>query len=101
MRASRLHGIRDLRFDELPRPEPGPGEVLLKVASVGVCGSDVHYYLEGRIGEQIVTEPIILGHEFSAWVAELGEGVEGWKMLGMAGIGTCFQGVARWASEWN
>jgi L-iditol 2-dehydrogenase len=77
MRASRLHGIRDLRFDELPRPEPGPGEVLLKIASVGVCGSDVHYYLEGCIGEQIVAEPIILGHEFSAWVAGWGEGVEG------------------------
>jgi L-iditol 2-dehydrogenase len=42
-----------------------------------VCGSDVHYYLEGRIGDQIVTGPIILGHEFSAWVAGLGEGVEG------------------------
>ena len=47
MRASRLHGIRDLRLDKLPRPVPGPGEVLLQVASVGVCGSDVHYYLHG------------------------------------------------------
>jgi len=75
MRAARLHGIRDLRLEELPRPSPGPGEVLLKVAAVGVCGSDVHYYLEGRIGSQVVTEPMILGHEFSAWVAELGEGV--------------------------
>jgi L-iditol 2-dehydrogenase len=77
MRASRLHAIRDLRLEELPRPVPGPGEVLLKVAAVGVCGSDVHYYLEGRIGDQVVEAPIILGHEFSAWVAELGEGVEG------------------------
>lgn len=77
MRASRLHGIRDLRLEDLPRPTPGPGEVLLKVASVGVCGSDVHYYLDGRIGDQVVTDPIILGHEFSAWVAELGPGVEG------------------------
>jgi L-iditol 2-dehydrogenase len=77
MRASRLHGRRDLRLEELPRPTPGPGEALLKVASVGVCGSDVHYYLHGRIGIQVVTEPIIVGHEFSARVAELGEGVEG------------------------
>ena len=75
MRASRLHGIRDLRLDKLPRPVPGPGEVLLQVASVGVCGSDVHYYLHGRIGTQIVTEPIIMGHEFSARVAGLGPGV--------------------------
>jgi len=77
MRASLLHGIRDLRLELLPRPTPGPGEVLLKVASVGTCGSDVHYYVEGRIGDQIVSEPIIMGHEFSAWVAELGEGVDG------------------------
>ena len=74
-RASRLHGIRDLRLEELPRPVPGPGEVLLQVAFVGMCGSDVHYYLHGRIGNQVVTDPIIMGHEFSAWVAELGEGV--------------------------
>ena len=77
MRASRLHGIRDLRIDKLPRPEPGPGQVLLQVASVGVCGSDVHYYLHGRIGSQVVTGPIIMGHEFSARIAELGPGVEG------------------------
>ena len=43
MRASRLYGVRDLRLETLPRPEPGPGEVLLRVAAVGVCGSDVHY----------------------------------------------------------
>jgi L-iditol 2-dehydrogenase len=77
MRASRLHGIRDLRLEELPCPRPGDGEVLLRVASVGVCGSDVHYYLSGRIGSQVVTDPIIMGHEFSAWVAGLGASVEG------------------------
>jgi len=76
MRAARLHGIHDLRLENLSRPTPGPGEVLLKVASVGICGSDVHYYLEGRIGDQVVTAPIIMGHEFSAWVADLGEGME-------------------------
>jgi L-iditol 2-dehydrogenase len=77
MRAARLHGIRDLKLEDLPRPTPATGEVLLEVDSVGVCGSDVHYYLEGRIGSQVVTDPIIVGHEFSAWVAELGAGVEG------------------------
>jgi L-iditol 2-dehydrogenase len=77
MRASRLHGIRDLRLEEIPIPEPGHGEVLLKVASVGVCGSDVHYYLHGRIGVQVVTRPIIMGHEFSAHIAGWGAGVRG------------------------
>jgi L-iditol 2-dehydrogenase len=77
MRVSRLHGIRDLRLETLPRPTPGPGQVLLRVMAVGVCGSDVHYYLEGRIGDQVVTAPTIMGHEFSARVAGLGPGVEG------------------------
>jgi L-iditol 2-dehydrogenase len=77
IQAARLHGIGDIRIDTLPRPEPGPGDALLRVAAVGVCGSDVHYYLEGRIGSQVVTDPLILGHEFSAWVAGLGSGVEG------------------------
>lgn len=76
MRVARLHGIRDMRLEELPRPIPGPGEVLLKVAAVGICGSDVHYYVDGRIGDQVVTDPIIEGHEFSAWVAGLGTGVQ-------------------------
>jgi L-iditol 2-dehydrogenase len=76
MRVSRLHGIRDLRLESLPRPVPGPGKVLLRVASVGVCGSDVHYYLEGRIGEQVVTRPIMMGHEFSAWIAAFGPGFD-------------------------
>ncbi|MGD9047956.1 MAG: NAD(P)-dependent alcohol dehydrogenase [Anaerolineae bacterium] len=75
MRASLLHGIRDLRLEELARPTPGPDEVLLQVACVGVCGSDVHYYQHGRIGSQVVEEPIIMGHEFSACVVGLGSAV--------------------------
>ncbi len=77
MQVARLHGVRDLRLETAVPPKPGPGEVLLRMAAVGVCGSDVHYYLEGRIGSQVVTAPLILGHEFSGWVAALGEGVEG------------------------
>ncbi len=76
MRVSKLYGIRDVRVEDGPVPQPGPDEVLLKIATVGTCGSDVHYYLEGGIGDQIVTDPITMGHEFSAWIAGLGEGVE-------------------------
>jgi L-iditol 2-dehydrogenase len=77
MRVSRLHGTRDLRLEELARPTPGSDEVLLQVACVGVCGSDVHYYQHGRIGSQVVEEPIIMGHEFSARITALGAKVTG------------------------
>ncbi|MBN2392251.1 MAG: alcohol dehydrogenase catalytic domain-containing protein [Anaerolineae bacterium] len=76
MLTSRLYGIRDLRVERALMPTPGPDEVLLKIASVGTCGSDVHYYLEGGIGDAIVKEPITMGHEFSAWIAGFGPGVE-------------------------
>ena len=95
MRVARLYGIRDLRIEHLPRPTPAHGEVLLKVASVGVCGSDVHYYVEGSIGDQIVAEPMIPGHEFSAWVAEPAPGVNG---LVRGAIGGCRAGRFRVAS---
>jgi L-iditol 2-dehydrogenase len=58
-------------------PEPGPGQVLLQVLAVGICGSGVHYFLDGGIGEDKVTEPFVIGHEFSARVAAWGPGVSG------------------------
>lgn len=70
MRAALLHGVRDLRVGEAPKPERAPGEVLLRVRAVGVCGSDLHHYLEGSIGSAKAAEPFILGHEFAAEVVE-------------------------------
>lgn len=58
-------------------PEPGRGEVLVKVERVGVCGSDLHYFTEGRIGPYVVEYPFVLGHEAGGKVVKLGEGVEG------------------------
>ncbi|HMN27256.1 MAG TPA: alcohol dehydrogenase catalytic domain-containing protein [Caldilineaceae bacterium] len=73
MTAVRLYGPRDLRVDQVPRPpSPGPGEALLRVTCVGVCGSDLHSYLDGRIGDNVVTTPLILGHEFGAVVEAVG-----------------------------
>lgn len=72
-----LHGVRDLRMEDRPVPEAGPGEVLVAVKRVGVCGSDVHYYTHGRIGDFVVRSPMILGHESAGVVAALGEGVKG------------------------
>lgn len=56
-------------------PEPGPGQVLIRVASVGVCGSDVHYFEHGRIGDFVVEEPLVLGHEASGTIVGVGLGV--------------------------
>ena len=72
MKVLRLHKPLDLRLHDEPVPEPGPNEALVEVKSVGVCASDVHYYREGGIGDQIVREPLVLGHEFSGVVVEVG-----------------------------
>jgi L-iditol 2-dehydrogenase len=63
MRASVLRGVGDVAVEERPVPEPGPDEVLVRIGSVGVCGSDVHYYEHGRIGPYVVEKPLVLGHE--------------------------------------
>lgn len=75
MLAAVLHGSKDLRVEERPRPEPGRGEVLLRVRRAGVCGSDVHYFEDGRVGSFVMTAPFILGHELTGEVVALGEGV--------------------------
>jgi L-iditol 2-dehydrogenase len=80
MKALVLHGINDLRVDDWPKPRPGPGQVLVRVRAVGLCGSDVHYYTHGRIGDQLVTKPMIVGHEGAGEVAELGPGVTNLKV---------------------
>ena len=73
--AAVLYGVGDLRIEERPMPVPGPLEVLVEIRSVGVCGSDVHYYEHGRIGDYVVESPLVLGHESSGVVVGLGTGV--------------------------
>src|SRR5918992_137194 len=55
-------------------PEPAPREVLVEIAAVGVCGSDIHYYEHGRVGSFVVRDPMVLGHESSGRVVALGPG---------------------------
>ena len=74
MRAAVLHAPGDVRVEERAVPEPGPREVLVQIAAVGVCGSDVHYYEHGRIGPYVVREPLVLGHESAGRVVALGPG---------------------------
>jgi Threonine dehydrogenase and related Zn-dependent dehydrogenases len=71
-----LYGIRDIRIEERPEPRPGPGYVVVEVGAVGICGSDVHYYEHGRIGDFVVEEPMVIGHEAAGTIVEVGAGVE-------------------------
>jgi L-iditol 2-dehydrogenase len=75
MRASVLVAQGQVRVEERPVPAPADDEVLIKVASVGVCGSDVHYYREGRIGDFVVDAPLVLGHEVSGRIVAVGSKV--------------------------
>jgi L-iditol 2-dehydrogenase len=74
-KAAVMHGTHDVRLEDVPIPEPGPKEVMVEIRAVGVCGSDVHYYEEGRIGSFVVREPLILGHESMGTVVALGDEV--------------------------
>jgi L-idonate 5-dehydrogenase len=76
MKAIVAHGAKDLRIEERPEEEPGPGEVKLRLAVGGVCGSDLHYYHHGGFGAVRLKQPMILGHEVSATVEALGQGVD-------------------------
>ncbi len=64
-RSARLHARRDVRLHDEEVPVAEPGEVLVRVTAVGLCGSDRHWYLEGGIGETGLDEPLVLGHEFT------------------------------------
>ena len=72
MKAAYLERAGAISIRDIERPRPGPGEVLVKVESIGVCASDVHYYEHGRIGPFVVEEPLILGHEAAGEVVEVG-----------------------------
>ncbi|MGA5303224.1 NAD(P)-dependent alcohol dehydrogenase [Nucisporomicrobium flavum] len=75
MRAAVLREPLDLIVEERPAPQPGPGEVLVRVTAVGVCGSDTHYYDHGRIGHFVVEAPLVLGHEAAGVIEAVGAGV--------------------------
>ena len=75
MRAIVIHDAKDLRIEETTLAEPGRGEVQIRLAAGGICGSDLHYYNHGGIGAIRLKEPMILGHEVSGYVAALGEDV--------------------------
>lgn len=77
MKAWVLHGSRDLRLEDRPRPAATEGFVILRVTRAGICGTDIHYYQEGRNGTFVVRMPFVMGHEFAGRVVETGHGVTG------------------------
>lgn len=76
-----LNKIDDISFEDLPSPEiEQPNEVLVEVKKTGICGSDIHYYAHGKIGNFVLNKPMVLGHESSGVVAKVGSSVTSLKV---------------------
>lgn len=81
MRALVLEETNKLTLTEVKEPQlESKDDVKIKIQSVGICGSDVHYYQHGKIGHFIVEKPMVLGHEASGIVTEVGENVQHLKV---------------------
>ncbi|MBD14325.1 MAG: hypothetical protein CMJ72_04055 [Planctomycetaceae bacterium] len=81
MKSFQLTGIREMELLEVPTPQiKRSTDVLIQLGAVGVCGSDIHYYVTGRIGSQVVEYPFTVGHECAGTVAEVGTGVSSVKV---------------------
>ncbi len=76
MKAIVAHAAKDLRLEERDSPAPGPGQVRIKMAAGGICGSDLHYYNHGGFGPVRLKEPMILGHEVAGVIESAGDGVD-------------------------
>lgn len=78
MRLARIYGPGDVRLDEVAIPRPGAGEVLVRIAACGICGSDLGYIAQGGLGGlEPLREPLPIGHEFAGTIEAIGPGVEG------------------------
>ena len=80
MKTAVMKAIGKIELEEREIPQPKEGEVLIKIGYVGICGSDVHYFETGAIGDFVVKPPFILGHEAAGTVVALGEGVDSLKI---------------------
>jgi L-idonate 5-dehydrogenase len=95
-----VHAAGDLRIEELPSVAPGPGQVAVGIEFGGICGSDLHYYHDGGVGDFRIREPLVLGHEVVGRISGLGSGVEGLAVGAPVGVhpatpcGTCAECLA-------
>jgi (R,R)-butanediol dehydrogenase/meso-butanediol dehydrogenase/diacetyl reductase len=90
MKSLRWHGRKDLRYDDIPEPSPGPGQLKIKVSLVGICGTDLKEYAYGPVMIPPDKVPLTMGHEFVGYVAAVGEGVTGFN------VGDRVSGVGYW-----
>lgn len=75
MKAWVLRGKRQMEIEERPMPVPKDNEALVKIQTMGICGSDLHYYKDGKIGSYVVDGPLILGHECAGEIVQVGKDV--------------------------
>ena len=80
MKTAVMTDIMQVEIQERPIPQPKDDEALVKVEYVGICGSDLHYYESGRIGDFVVKPPFVLGHEAGGTVVEVGANVKNLKV---------------------
>jgi L-iditol 2-dehydrogenase len=80
MKAAVLTSLKNVSVEEIEVPAPKENEVLIKLRAVGLCGSDIHYYEHGKIGNYVVEKPIILGHEAAGEIVEIGKSVTNFKV---------------------
>jgi L-iditol 2-dehydrogenase len=80
MAIAELTGFRRFEVKDYVRESPKPGEVQVRMAAVGICGSDLHHFIDGHIGDQDSVYPMVLGHEPAGVITALGQGVTGWAV---------------------
>ena len=80
MKAAVMHAPRDMRIEERPLPAPKPDELLVRIHHVGICGSDLHFLKDGRLGNWVVDSPLVLGHESAGEVIQVGSEVSGFAV---------------------
>lgn len=86
MKAIVIHKEKDLRIEDRKAEMPGPGQVVVKLATGGICGSDLHYFNHGGFGAIRLKEPMILGHEVAGHITQIGQGVQGFHLGQLVGI---------------
>jgi L-iditol 2-dehydrogenase len=80
MAVAELTGYRRFEIKDYTKEAPKPGEVQVRMAAIGICGSDLHHFVDGHIGDYDAVYPMVLGHEPAGVITALGGGVTGWSV---------------------